>query len=78
MAVEDGGTLGVLLSGIKSKAEIPERLQLFEQLRVNRVTAMVIFSSVGQDEADKIEEAVRPYVDGPLPSKHSLPARSAV
>jgi hypothetical protein len=73
MAIEDAAALGVLLSGLKSKDVIAERLQQFEQLRVKRVAAMVIFSSVGQDEAHKIKEIVRPFVDGPLPSEWHFP-----
>jgi salicylate hydroxylase len=69
MAIEDAAALGVLLSGVKSKDAIAERLQQFEQLRLKRVAAMVIFSSVGQDEAHKIKDIVRPFVDGPLPSE---------
>ena len=69
MAIEDGAAMGVLLSNIASKHELPERLRLFEELRLNRVSAMQIFSSVGQDQAAKIADVVRPYVDGPLPSK---------
>ena len=69
MAVEDGAALGVLLSKITSKDEISERLSLFQQLRIDRVSAMVIFSSVGQDESARIAEMAKPYVRGPIPSK---------
>ncbi|KAJ9615479.1 hypothetical protein H2200_001554 [Cladophialophora chaetospira] len=67
MAIEDGAALGVLLSSIKSKNEIPARLQLFQDLRIDRVSAMVVFSSVGQDEAARIADVARQYVKGPLP-----------
>lgn len=33
---------------------------------------MVIFSSVGQDEAHRIKDMVKPFVDGPLPSEWHL------
>jgi hypothetical protein len=69
MAIEDGAALGVLLSDLRSKDEIPDRLALFQSLRLNRVSAMQIFSSVGQDESAKITDVVRPYVEGPIPSK---------
>ena len=72
MAIEDAAALGVLLSGLKSKDAIPQRLQLFEQLRLRRVSAMVIFSSVGQDEAHRIKDMVKPFVDGSLPSEWHL------
>jgi salicylate hydroxylase len=69
MAIEDGAALGALLSNIRSVDEIPTRLQLFQQLRIDRVSAMVIFSSAGQDESARIAEIARPYVKGPLPSE---------
>ena len=77
MAVEDGAALGVLLSQIQSRDEIPARLQLFQQLRLDRVSAMIVLSSVGQDESAKIAEAAKPYVKGPVPSEFpalSLPS----
>jgi 2-polyprenyl-6-methoxyphenol hydroxylase-like FAD-dependent oxidoreductase len=70
MAIEDGAALGVLLSNIISKDEIPARLQLFQELRIERVSAMVIFSSVGQDESARIADIARKYVKGPLPRKY--------
>ena len=69
MAIEDGAALGVLLSHLHSKNEILQRLALFERLRLDRVSAMQIFSSVGQDESAKIADLARPYVKGPLPSE---------
>ena len=70
MAIEDGAALGAMLSSIKSKDEIPARLQLFQELRIDRVSAMVIFSSVGQDESARIAEIARRYVKGPLPREY--------
>ena len=69
MAIEDGAALGVLFSNLRSKDEIPDRLALFQRLRLDRVSAMQVFSSVGQDESAKIAELAQPYVKGPLPSK---------
>lgn len=73
MAIEDGAALGVLFSNLRSKDEIPERLALFENLRLDRVSAMQVFSSVGQDEAAKITHLAQPYVKGSLPSKSKSP-----
>lgn len=70
MAIEDGAALGVLLSNIQSKDEIPARLQLFQELRLERVSAIVIFSSVGQDESARIADIARKYVKGPLPREY--------
>lgn len=69
MAVEDGAALGVLFSGLRSKDDVLDRLKLFQELRWKRVSRMQIFSSVGQDEAAKIADRVRPYVEAPPPSK---------
>lgn len=76
MAIEDGAALGALLSNIRSKDEIPARLQLFQQLRIDRVSAMVIFSSVGQDESARIADLAKPYVKGPVPSEYPSVSRS--
>lgn len=72
MAIEDGAALGVLFSDLQSKDEIAARLALFQRLRLNRVSAMQVFSSVGQDESAKIAERAQPYVEGSLPSKLHL------
>ena len=72
MAIEDGAALGVLLSNVKSQDEIPERLRLFQELRLNRVSAMVILSSMGQDQAAKVANDAQRYVDGPLPRECPL------
>lgn len=69
MAIEDGAALGILFSDLRSKDEIADRLAMFEHLRLDRVSAMQIFSSVGQDEAAKITALAQPYVKGHLPSK---------
>lgn len=69
MAVEDGAALGVLLSDLRSTEEVADRLRLFQELRLDRVSAMQIFSSVGQDESARIADSARQYVKGPLPSK---------
>ena len=69
MAVEDGAAIGILLSDLTSKDEVPSRLQLFQDLRKERVSAMQVFSSVGRDQAHLIAEKARRYHKGPLPSE---------
>ena len=61
--------MGALFSHVKSIDEVPQRLRLFEEVRKNRASAIQIFSNAGQDEASKIEEAAKPFVQGPIPSK---------
>ena len=69
MAIEDGAALGVLLSNLRPEEKVEDRLALFEKLRLNRVSAMQIFSSVGQDQAAKNVEIAKPFVDGKVPSE---------
>jgi salicylate hydroxylase len=69
MAVEDGAALGVLFSDLTSEDEVPQRLELFQKLRFDRVSAIQLLSSVGQDEIHKVIESARPYFQGSVPSK---------
>ena len=77
-AIEDSAALGIVLSGpslTKSAlrmepALLSQRLHLFEQIRHDRASAMQIFSNAGQDQAAAdIAEAVRPFVEGKIPSR---------
>ena len=72
MAVEDGAALGVLFSNLRSKDEIQRRLKLFEDLRLNRVSALQVISSVGQDEVAQTHDQVRSFIKGPLPREPNL------
>ncbi|KAL6703985.1 hypothetical protein ACN47E_008923 [Coniothyrium glycines] len=67
-SIEDAAALGILLSKLGSKSEIPQRLKAFEALRLRRASAIQILSSHGQDQAYKSQEAARPYIDGPVPA----------
>ncbi len=69
MAVEDGAALGALFSNLYSKKEIPDRLKLFQDLRLDRVSALQVISSVGQDQVAQTHDQVRPFIKGPLPSE---------
>ncbi|KAK2749608.1 hypothetical protein FQN57_005830 [Myotisia sp. PD_48] len=66
-AIEDGVSLGVLLSQLKNLNEIPKRLELFETIRKTRAPAMQIFSNVAQDQAEMMHEEAKKYVKGPIP-----------
>ena len=39
-AIEDAAVLGVLFKGVKSREKVSKRLELFEQLRRNRISAI--------------------------------------
>ncbi|PQE22103.1 salicylate hydroxylase protein [Rutstroemia sp. NJR-2017a BVV2] len=42
---------------------LEQRLQSFEKVRRNRASAMQMFSNAGQDEAERVRESARPYVE---------------
>jgi salicylate hydroxylase len=70
-SIEDGAALGYIFTGAKAE-EVPERLKLVEQVRKSRATVMVIFSKYAQDDAHKIIAEAKPFVNGPVPSTHTL------
>ncbi|EFQ34351.1 FAD dependent oxidoreductase [Colletotrichum graminicola] len=61
-AIEDGVALGVCFSNVTSGVEVPERLKVFEGIRMNRASAVTIFSNAAQDEAEKIREAASEFI----------------
>ena len=73
-AIEDAAAMGTLLANIPpnnldSKAIIEQRLHMYQEVRRRRAAAIQIFSNSGQDEAEKVEQEARGYVDGSVPSK---------
>ena len=68
-SIEDGAAIGILFKNIPKnlidsqaslEAEISKRLSAFEDVRKIRASVMQIFSSAGQDEAEKMrDEAMR-------------------
>lgn len=68
-SIEDGAAIGILFNNIPKiskdsqaslDAEISKRLSAFEDVRKVRASVMQIFSSAGQDEAEKMrDEAIR-------------------
>jgi salicylate hydroxylase len=67
-AIEDGAAIGALLSNITTLEDLPKRLQMFQDVRRSRASAIQIFSNAGQDEAAKIIKDAQPYVTGRVPS----------
>lgn len=61
MAVEDAAALGVFMSGLSSSEDVNARLQLFQELRHDRVCAMQILSSWGVLGYPKVFERSKPY-----------------
>ena len=75
--MEDGQALEMIFSSFPitpSAAVISKHLTIFETVRKDRASAMQIYSSAGQDEADKIQAAAKEFVkDGNIPSKSQAP-----
>ena len=69
MAIEDAGALGVLLSGLQSADEVQERLQLYQDVRKNRVCAMQLLSSWATLGYDTVIEKSKKYLGDKTPSK---------
>lgn len=71
MAIEDGGILGVLLDHCDA-SQISNRLELFQRIRHNRVSATQIIARVKatMSSLEEVEELYRDYFpDGIYPSK---------
>lgn len=67
LAMEDAGALGYLFQSFDDPdpAAIRERLQLFENVRKNRVSRIQIESKVRLGREKEIEEQLRKYADPP-------------
>lgn len=69
-SIEDAGVLGVLCSDIHDKAELPQRLRLFEELRRPRVSAIQTLSKVpiGTTFTEAVRERCQEYfTEGKVP-----------
>lgn len=63
-AIEDGGALGVLFDQLHDKGEIESRLQIFEQVRRNRGSALQVLSNTNPPPPHSVREAAAKYVPG--------------
>ncbi|CAK7204886.1 hypothetical protein SEUCBS139899_007648 [Sporothrix eucalyptigena] len=70
-AIEDGAALGVLFANISSPDQVSARLQLYQDVRQRRAAAIQIFSNAGQDQAARIQQDAKKYVDGHIPSNQA-------
>lgn len=64
-AIEDAGALGYLLNGIRTAAEIPKRLELFEVVRRKRASRVQILSKVRVGKEGKVQEELEKHADPP-------------
>jgi salicylate hydroxylase len=63
-AIEDGAALGILLDHVCDKVKLEERLQLFEQVRRNRGSALQILSSTNPPASQSVRDAAAAYLPG--------------
>ncbi|KAH8727995.1 hypothetical protein GQ44DRAFT_785370 [Phaeosphaeriaceae sp. PMI808] len=61
-AMEDGAALGVLLDQVRNQEAVEDRLQLFEQVRRNRGSALQILSSTNPPAPQSVRDAATAYL----------------
>jgi salicylate hydroxylase len=61
-AIEDGAALGVLFDQLHDKGAIEDRLQLFEQVRRNRGSALQILSGTNPPAPQSVRDAAAEYL----------------
>ncbi|CAJ0538530.1 Ff.00g065910.m01.CDS01 [Fusarium sp. VM40] len=69
MAIEDAAALGILLSDMDSKDDIPARLKQFDELRVPRVAATQIISAMHQRDPSKVKDEEKHFFNGRIAHK---------
>ncbi|PHH81286.1 hypothetical protein CDD82_1117 [Ophiocordyceps australis] len=74
-AIEDGGVLGTILASVKEPAELEERLQLFNSLRVPRASRAQILSSVRANKEHLVVDRIREYMEPGVPLPDSFSKR---
>ncbi|KAL5440446.1 hypothetical protein PMIN06_009647 [Paraphaeosphaeria minitans] len=72
-AMEDGGALGYLFQNIEDAKLVPERLELFQRVRADRVARVQILSNVKLGREKQVEEQVRRYAEPRGSSKSGVP-----
>ena len=63
-AIEDGAALGILFDQVHDTGSIEERLQLFEQVRRNRGSALQVLSNTNPPAPQSVREAAAEYIPG--------------
>lgn len=64
-AIEDAGALYSVFKDIvgqPSEQDVQSRLRLFERIRLNRASAIQVFSNAGQDEAEKVRQRAERFM----------------
>ncbi|TWU71325.1 hypothetical protein ED733_001134 [Metarhizium rileyi] len=74
-AIEDGGVLGSVLIGVQDTAEVARRLELFNELRVRRVSRIQILSSVRANNEHLVQDQISQYMEPGVPMPNSFLGR---
>jgi len=61
-AIEDAGALGVVLAGVETHADVPERLKVFESVRIRRASVIQVLSTTRAGTEKSVEESLKQYV----------------
>lgn len=61
-AIEDGAALGILLDQVRNPGDVEGRLQLFEQVRRNRGSALQILSNTNPPASQSVRDAAAAYL----------------
>ncbi|ETI20751.1 hypothetical protein G647_07093 [Cladophialophora carrionii CBS 160.54] len=67
MALEDAMALQVLFTGVESAAEVASKLQVFDRLRIPRVSAVQTMSNRMMGPPDKMIAEIKRYYGGDIP-----------
>ena len=62
-AIEDAAALGYLLHGVETTDTIPERLRMFEQVRMKRAARVQILSKARSGKERDVQEELAKYAD---------------
>lgn len=68
-AIEDGGVLGRVLAGVQDAAGLPQRLELFDKLRVRRASRIQILSSVRANNEHLVQDQIAQYMEPGVPRR---------
>ncbi|KAK7751978.1 hypothetical protein SLS62_006121 [Diatrype stigma] len=63
--MEDAAALGIVLQGVSSPREIEKRLDLYQDIRRNRASAIQILSNVGSDQCHLVHDDLKEFLAEP-------------
>lgn len=72
-SIEDAGVLGVVMRGVRDKGQVEERLRLYEELRLQRASVMVLLSRGERMDAYELSEETKGLLRGVWPQESEWP-----